>query len=163
MTVVTSAIPSMSNPEVGGVDPFPQRLAAVDEERGAGDVPGLVRGEEGDGGGDVLRLPDAAERDARGELGEESLLVSAFLLAEAQLRLDDAGADGVGADAEGGDLERQRLGHRFDGGLAGHVGGAAGDRVVAAGGGAHVDDGAAPGPRQGGRRRTCSRGRRRAD
>jgi hypothetical protein len=37
--------------------------AAVNGEVDAGDVGGVVRGEEGDGGGDVLRLRRAAQRD----------------------------------------------------------------------------------------------------
>ena len=48
--------------EVGA---FGQRLAAVDDDGRAGDVGGLVGGEEQDGVGDVARRAEAAERDQR--------------------------------------------------------------------------------------------------
>ena len=69
----------------------PSRLhhhqAAVDGEHLARDVRGLVRGEEGDRVGDLLRLTEAAQGRARRELVQQ-------LLGQAlgQLRLDEARA-----------------------------------------------------------------------
>src|SRR3954449_12283979 len=55
--------------------PHPGGEAAVDDEVGAVDEGRLVRGEEGDSGGDVLRLADAADRVPAGELVEELRVV----------------------------------------------------------------------------------------
>jgi len=53
--------------------------AAVDEEFDAGDVAGVVGGEEGDGLGDLVGVADAAEGDAGGHAGFK--LVGLFLAA----------------------------------------------------------------------------------
>src|SRR6185436_11726857 len=63
-------------------------VSAVDADRLAGDVPGVVRGEEEHGAGDVLGLPEPAEGDALDELP----------LARVPHRLPLALARGVGAD-----------------------------------------------------------------
>jgi hypothetical protein len=43
--------------------------AAVDRQVDPGDEPGVVTGQEGDRGGDVLRLADAPERNPRPQRG----------------------------------------------------------------------------------------------
>ena len=69
--------------------------AAVDPQRVAGDPPRGVRGEEGDGAGDVVRLGDALQR-----LDAEREVAPGIGLGEARhVGLDDAGRHGVDADA----------------------------------------------------------------
>src|SRR4051812_45010229 len=67
--------------------------AAVDEEFDAGDVGGVVGGEEEGGPGDLVGVTDAAERDLRGHAGLE--LPGGFGVA------GEAG-DGRGVDGAGG-------------------------------------------------------------
>src|SRR5947209_2732439 len=75
--------------------------SAVRTQRGADEVGGVVRGEEGDGGGDLLGRAEAA-RGGAGDLGDTAG-------AEARLQprgVDEPGRDGVDADA----LDDQPLG-----------------------------------------------------
>jgi len=44
---------------VGRIAPALQRLAAINQQRCAGDVASIIGGEEGHGGGDILGLPDS--------------------------------------------------------------------------------------------------------
>src|SRR6185437_17025795 len=73
--------------------------AAVDEEFDAGDVAGVVGGEEGDGLGDLVGVAHAAEGDAGGHAGFElfGLLFAAGEVVDGG-GFDVAGADGVDAD-----------------------------------------------------------------
>ena len=109
---------------------------------GAGDVGGLVRGEEQRGIGDVLRRAEAAER----RLGEQRLGDHRLLhVAADQRRLHIAGAERIHADAVrrifDGETPRQRrhraLGRRIDRHLprmlGGHHRGQIDDRGVARG------------------------------
>src|SRR6202035_5929367 len=63
-----------------GLRPGPQTwvsdlgLAAVDEELGAGHEAGIIRGEEGDRLGDLVRVGDAADRDLGRHVVEQPLL-----------------------------------------------------------------------------------------
>src|SRR5512134_279731 len=47
------------------------RQAAVDADDLAGDVAGLLRAQEGDGGGDLLRVTGSPKRNGRDQLGAE--------------------------------------------------------------------------------------------
>ena len=67
-------------------------------------MPGLIRREEGDRGGNILWLADSTERNPLGELGEEAGFITPLLLAKTQVRLDDAGTDGIGSDSIRSDL-----------------------------------------------------------
>src|SRR5262249_3122813 len=73
---------------------FRQYLAAVDDQRLAGDVARLRRGEEADGPADLLGLGVAAHRDR----GEHPLLVLVARVGEPG-RADVPGEDGVDRDS----------------------------------------------------------------
>ena len=87
--------------------------AAVDVDGGAGEVAGVVAGQEGDDGGDFVGGGHPADRDVAGEFG--FLLVGG---ADADGGVDGAGGDGVDGDAAVGDLAGQGFGESEDGGLA---------------------------------------------
>jgi hypothetical protein len=72
--------------QIRRADPATQRLPAVDQQRGAGDLPGLIGCQEGDCCGDIIGLADPPERDAGGEAREEAGGVAALLLPQAQRR-----------------------------------------------------------------------------
>ena len=71
-------------------------LAAIGEQFGAVDEAGIVGGEEEGRLGDFLGFAYAAERDARGEIVEETLLLVLVVAG----KLDEAGcAGGAGRSA----------------------------------------------------------------
>jgi hypothetical protein len=72
--------------QIRSADPAPQRLPAVDQQCGAGDLPGLIGCQEGDRRSDILGLADPPKRDASGEAREEAGRVAALLLPQAQRR-----------------------------------------------------------------------------
>src|SRR6516164_434306 len=80
-----------------------QHLAAVDDQRLAGDVAGLGRGEEPDRPADLLRFGITAHRDRC----EHPLLVLVARVGEAR-RADVPGHDGVDRDAASRQLDRGR-------------------------------------------------------
>src|SRR5205807_7620136 len=81
--------------------------APVDDDRFAGDVAGVVGGEEGDHLPDLRRRADAAER-GRLQHPVENLLVAPESLREA--RFDQPRRDRVAADSARPQLDRQLLG-----------------------------------------------------
>src|SRR5712672_3389303 len=88
--------------------------AAVDLVDGAGDVGGLLRGEERDEVAEFHGIPQAAERDGRGD-GRELRLENPVLLGTAARARDDAGGEEhsgehqVDGDAVLGQVRRERL------------------------------------------------------
>src|SRR5579859_2454246 len=76
--------------------------AAVDGDRGPGDVGRLIREQIGDGVGDVVWSPDPAEGDPGFETGQHLLRHSPH-----HRRVDGARADGVDANAPARDLKSQ--------------------------------------------------------
>src|SRR5438094_1035001 len=92
------------------------REAAVHVKRGPGDVGGGGRGEEEDGGCDLVGTGEAAERDLPRELVAPRLGHAGH-----ELRVDQARGDRVHRDAEARHLARQRLGERDQPALRGGV------------------------------------------
>src|SRR5690606_38382691 len=115
---------------------------AVDGDGDAGDVAGVVAGEEGDDGGDLLGLGTAAERDSAdevlGQLGDVGSGLTAEELGE-HGGLHGAGADHVDTDAVGGALEGEGAGEGDEGSLGHRVEGAEGGADERRGGGGHGD------------------------
>ena len=68
----------------GSTDPAAHGLAPVDQQGCAGDLPGLVRSQEGHRRGDILWLTDPSQRDAGGEPREELRRVRPSFLPQAQ-------------------------------------------------------------------------------
>src|SRR6266481_4895567 len=92
------------------------REAAVHVKRGPGDVGGGGRGEEEDGGCDLLGTGEAAERDLPREL-----VAPRLGHARHELRVDQARGDRVHRDVEARHLARQRLRERDQPALGGGV------------------------------------------
>src|SRR6185437_10622945 len=77
---------------------------AIDVQRRAGDVTRSRGREEHDGGGDVVRLTEAAKRDAR----EQRFALRAGHRAR-HVGVDEAGCDAVDGDVATAHFERERL------------------------------------------------------
>src|SRR6476660_1558213 len=94
----------VSTPRKGEIRRSPAgEPAAVDDERRPGDVAGVRRGQPGDGGGDLLRRRDPAQRTGGARAGDALRGVLAELgeLLAQKRRIGVARADAVGADAVG--------------------------------------------------------------
>ena len=110
--------------------------AAIHTEDLAGDIAGLVAGEEGNGLGDIL---DGAESlDGNDVLGG---LLDGLREDVGHVRLNEPGGDAVGRDAFFADLAGDRLGQADESRLAGGVVGRSG-LAHDAGDGADIDDAA---------------------
>ena len=96
----------------------PERLAAVDHERLAGDVAGLVRGQEAHGGGDIGRLPEAAERDRLQVLRPDHRVFDHEL---GDAGVHDPRGDRVDADPVRAQIHRRRADEGVDATLRGVV------------------------------------------
>src|SRR5580700_6271304 len=115
-------------------------LAAVDEELGAGHEARIVRGEEGDRLGDLVRVADAADRDLGRHIVEEPLLLGGVRTGQPEKTrgLHRTGTDDVDAYAALLEVERpapRQIAHRGLGGAVDAEGGRAGH----AGSGPHQD------------------------
>src|SRR5580658_9964674 len=77
------------------------RLAAVDEELGAGHKARIIRGEEGDRLGDLVGVTDAADRDLGRHVVQQPLLLGDVRTGQPDKArgLHGTGADDVDADA----------------------------------------------------------------
>src|SRR5205823_10254902 len=105
-----------------------------------GDEGGIVGGEEGDGGGDLVGLTDAPERYGALEGFDQLRVVRRDVFQ--QLRVRRPGADHVDVDLVAGDLASERLGETDDARLGGGIHGLAA-RADPARVGADADDPAA--------------------
>src|SRR5579863_3341079 len=80
--------------------------AAVDKERGAGDIAGEVGSEEHHDVGNVFRLAKPAERHAAVEIGA---LLGVGPIVAVNIRLDGAGHHRIAADLVRAEGDRDRL------------------------------------------------------
>src|SRR5258708_1043154 len=92
-------------------------LAAVDEEFGAGHEARIVRGEEGDRLGDLVRIADAADRDLGRHVVQQPLLLSGVRTGQTDKArgLHRTGADDVDSEAALLEVERptpRQVAHR---------------------------------------------------
>src|SRR5262245_9076711 len=88
----------------------PAVQTSIDVDGCTGNVAALVRAEERDDAGDVVGLPETAERDG---LEERPVLLGRPAAPgdlRHALRVDEAGGDRVGGDAMGTELQGQCLG-----------------------------------------------------
>src|SRR5271155_1438605 len=84
------------------------RLAAVDEELGAGDETGIVGREEGDRLGDLVRIGDTADRHLARHVVEKALLLGGVGTGEADEARSLHGARAHDVDPDAALLEVER-------------------------------------------------------
>ena len=95
---------------------FLHRHAAIDHEHLAGDVAGVIGGEEEGRIGDILGLAEVGQRDA-GEQGLAGLFGDGI----GHVRGDEAGGDGIHCHLAAGNFLGHGLGEADDAGLGGGV------------------------------------------
>src|SRR6267378_7985576 len=93
-------------------------MTAVDVEDMAGDEPGLVRRDEHDAVGDLLRAAESTQRNLR---RKGRLILRRAGEAGQHAGVRGAWRDGIHANSRLGDFERDRLGDAFDGVLGADV------------------------------------------
>ena len=102
-------------------DPLSVGATEVDRKLDAGDVPGLVGGEPGNGGGDVLGLAHRVGQGARVQRSESGVTIDQFPQARFESGVDPERVDRVHPDAVLAELVGQGLGQAGDAVLGRHV------------------------------------------